>query len=278
MLNLFAVPAAIVFGALAASWIVRRFPGRFCKSNFRGDRIPNSFGIAFVLAGIVYYGAQSVLQTPQRGVIFLLYVIAAAGFGGLGLADDLLGDRSTGGLKGHLKALLSGRVTTGAVKAIGGVALALVCGGVIHPGSWRMVLAALLIAGTANSLNLVDLRPGRCLTLFFAASLPVIAATIRMAAAGAGLSAFPFLFALLAAIVIFPNERRAKYMLGDCGSNSFGAALGLSYAIYLPDVRVQLAIGALILLLHAWTEGHSISKWIDSRPLLRRLDSKIGVR
>jgi len=158
------------------------------------------------------------------------------------------------------------------------VLLALACGWIIHPADWRALLAAVLIAGTANSLNLVDLRPGRCLTLFFAASIPILPIATTMAMRGAGMSTLPLAFALIGAALLLAWERQARFMLGDTGSNAFGAVLGLSYAIYLPDIRAQVVIAALILMLHIWTEGHSISRWIESKPLLCRLDSKIGIR
>ena len=50
-------------------------------------------------------------------------------FGALGFADDLLGDNNEKGLKGHVKAALHGRVTTGFIKLGGGASVALVIAG-----------------------------------------------------------------------------------------------------------------------------------------------------
>src|SRR5213078_4496494 len=80
--------------------------------------------------------------------------ICVVGFGAFGLVDDLWGDPGAKGLRGHLRALLGGRVTTGAVKAIGGAAVALLAGRMLHAG-WAMLLAALLIALCANAFNLL---------------------------------------------------------------------------------------------------------------------------
>ena len=72
------------------------------------------------------------------------YFLVTLGFGALGLVDDLAGDRSVGGFRGHLGALRRGRLTTGAAKALGGGGLSLLAGYLIvadpifwhHPGLW----------------------------------------------------------------------------------------------------------------------------------------------
>jgi UDP-N-acetylmuramyl pentapeptide phosphotransferase/UDP-N-acetylglucosamine-1-phosphate transferase len=66
-------------------------------------------------------------------------------------------------------------------------------------------------------------------------------------------------------------------MLGDTGSNSLGAILGLAGALYVPFVW-QCVIVALLIVFHAWAEKHSLTKTIEENDLLRSVDRKIGVR
>src|SRR5207244_2527948 len=157
----------------------------------------------------------------------------AFGFALLGLADDLWGDRSTGGLRGHFRALAQGRVTTGAVKALGGAVLALaVAAGQAWPTppalpGWlaRVVLQAALVALTANAINLLDLRPLRALKGFAASGLPLF----LWCAAGGNAASIAALGALLGAAAVYaPFEARRRAMLGDAGSNLLGAVLGLA--------------------------------------------------
>jgi UDP-N-acetylmuramyl pentapeptide phosphotransferase/UDP-N-acetylglucosamine-1-phosphate transferase len=99
-----------------------------------------------------------------------------------------------------------------------------------------------------------------------------------MARTGSAGSTLPLAFALIAAMLLFTAERKARFMLGDTGSNSFGAVLGLSYAVYVPDIHAQWVVATLIVIFHAWTERQSLSRTIEANPLLSRIDSKIGVR
>ena len=241
--------------------------------NFQGRMIPKSFGLGFAFAFLVFGRLTGSCHAHpgdySEGVV--------ATFALLGFLDDVGGDRSVGGLKGHLGALLRGKPTTGALKAVGGTAAAILIGWRLHHAWPLALLAAVLISGTANTLNLVDLRPGRCLAVFFAGCAMLIPAMGGWMGAEATRDTQLLAFGLLCGLVLFAGERRALYMLGDTGSNAFGALLGLSFALALP-VSAQIALAAGILLLHAWTEKHSISKAIEANPALRRLDAIIGVR
>ena len=84
------------------------------------------------------------------------------------------GDTSSKGLRGHLGALAHGRLTTGSAKilglAVGGLlAAALVdrrpCHGpaASSPGPVGTLVGGAVVAGSANLVNLLDLRPGRAL-------------------------------------------------------------------------------------------------------------------
>jgi UDP-N-acetylmuramyl pentapeptide phosphotransferase/UDP-N-acetylglucosamine-1-phosphate transferase len=211
----------------------------------------------------------------------LAFLIAVVGFGVLGLIDDIAGDRTAGGLRGHFRALIEHRrLTTGAVKFVGGVICALACAELTSGGHSPLLIRAIIIAGAANGLNLVDLRPGRCLTLFTLAYAPLLGFLLwrdLVTPSHLIVTALPVHFAMLTAACLYLSERNAKFMLGDTGSNAFGAVLGLGYAIFAPGIW-QWAAAIVIVAFHIWTERHSVSKLIESNRALRAIDRQIGVR
>src|SRR5688572_12193655 len=102
------------------------------RRNFRDRPVVTAAGIFAVLAIVIVEGGRALAgalgvgdvpgPTPAR----ILVLLAVAGFGLLGLVDDLLGSNADQGFRGHLGALAHGRLTTGVVKIVGGGALALV--------------------------------------------------------------------------------------------------------------------------------------------------------
>lgn len=271
---------ALGVGALVtgpAAWLVfavlRRL--RHQRQNFEGRRLVNSGGIAllpapFAALWLTHTAGPAVLPAAATLLLFAL----------LGLADDLWGSRAVGGLRGHLGALLKGQVTTGAVKALGGAGGALLIGGWLQgppPGSppallaWggRALLAGALIALSANALNLLDLRPLRALKGFWATVLPLW---------GWGLFTDPggevvrMLGALLGGSVAYAEyETRREAMLGDAGANLLGAIVGFAAAVLLPW-PIQATLVTLLVALHLYSEGHSLSAWIEGNAVARRID------
>lgn len=186
----------------------------------------------------------------------------------VGAYDDAVGarhdQRTSKGFRGHLGALRRGQVTTGLVKVagIGGAGLAAaVLAGRRPPApaaSRRLVdvgVEGALVAGCANLLNLLDLRPGRALKVGL-----VAAAALRMPGPGA------------AALVLLPGDLGERTMLGDAGANALGAVLGVGLAARLAAPRRRagalLAVGALTVA----SEVVSYSRVIDAVPPLAWLD------
>ncbi|GAA1486202.1 hypothetical protein [Brachybacterium fresconis] len=207
-----------------------------------------------------------------------------SGIGLLGWADDLLEPRQrrsghpvSKGLRGHLGALRRGSVTTGAAKAFGIPALALV-GAAMAPRPRRggMILAdAALAAGCANLANLLDLRPGRALKVVLPAAAALAArppaADVR-ARSGRSLA----LAALVPGALALPTDLREAGMLGDAGANVLGAAMGTAAARTLP-VPGRLALLSVVVALTLASERVSFSAVIDATPALRALD-RLGRR
>ena len=182
----------------------------------------------------------------------------------LGLLDDLL-DAPARGWRGHGRALLRGELSTGALKAGGTLALALVVLAETPSDSWRVVLSALLVAATTNLFNLLDLRPGRAVKAFVllgAALLVFGGETEPLRAVG------PFAGPLL---VLGFYDLRERAMLGDTGSNVLGVLAGLWLVLVL-DTTGQAVALAVVLALTVYGELRSITATIERIGPLRRLD------
>jgi len=243
------------------------------RSNFRGRTVSLSGGIATAVGTLA--GTASVGGAPA-----LAGAVAVSAAGGLGALDDLTEreqDRGIKGLRGHLGALAEGTVTTGAVKLLGITAASLLAGSVLAGarrrapgGADSALLSALdaatsgaLVAGTANLLNLLDLRPGRALKAAVLLGAPVAAA----GGPGAGIGSA----VVGAAVAAAPTDLAETTMLGDTGANALGAALGVGLASH-PHPAVRLGALAVVVAGTLASERVSFSRVIDATPALAWVD------
>lgn len=260
------VVAAAGVGAAAARGAYRllntRPPGgreRWIRENNRGREVTLLEGPA-VAAGIA---AASLLVPGLPGTLRLAGCGAALGAGAVGLHDDLNERGAAKGLRGHLSALARGEVTTGAVKIVGIGATGLAAGAALRRDPLDRVLAGVVVAGAANVVNLFDLRPGRATK---AAVIGAASGALRESRSGLLTAA-----ALGAAAALAPEDLGERAMLGDCGANALGAALGVAAAARAS--RPHLAgLAAALVALTAASEKVSFTKVIAATPPLRALD------
>lgn len=258
------VPAGI--DALLAAGLARE--------NYAGRLLAFPLGAVLVAASLVALAPLAPLD--DRADVDLLdpelrrwfaYVVGVAF---LGLFDDALGrgERadSDRGWRGHARALLSGRLSTGVVKAVGALALAAYAtSGLGRESLDYLVDLALLLLAT-NLANLLDLRPGR--------------AEKALALAGAGLCLGYWTLAPVELLGLFLGPvavgawftLRERAMLGDTGSNVVGALIGVWLVTTLSDPGRLIALAVLIILT-VYGEFRSISAAIERVPLLKQLDS-----
>ncbi|MDU0315669.1 hypothetical protein RKE38_18375 [Phycicoccus sp. M110.8] len=201
-------------------------------------------------------------------------VLATTTAAALGALDDLAGDSSSKGLRGHLGALARGEVTTGAVKVLGLALTGLATAALVDrgergprggdgPSALDTLVGGAVVAGTANLFNLLDLRPGRALKATLA--LGAVAAT-RPRSVVAGASAAG------AAVGLLRPDLAGESMLGDTGANAAGALLGTAIVQGAGRRGRWTALAVLVGLTLA-SEKVSFTKVIESTPVLRELDA-----
>jgi UDP-GlcNAc:undecaprenyl-phosphate GlcNAc-1-phosphate transferase len=244
------------------------------RANYRGVSLAFPLGAVLATAALVALAPLAFLN--DRGDLELLapglrqWMPYLLGVAFLGFLDDSLGRGEVAeaprGWRGHARALRAGSLSTGAVKALGALALAayVVSGRGLE--SWRYIADIGLLILATNLFNLLDLRPGR--------------AEKGLGLLGAGLCLGAWTLAPLELLGIFAGPvlvgawftLRERSMLGDTGSNLIGAIGGVWLLTTLsPDARL-IAL-ALVAGLTIYGELRSISATIDSVPPLRWLDS-----
>jgi UDP-N-acetylmuramyl pentapeptide phosphotransferase/UDP-N-acetylglucosamine-1-phosphate transferase len=151
------------------------------------------------------------------------------------------------------------------------VAVAAAAAGALYFGDpVRIAAAAIVIALSANALNLLDLRPGRACAAFIVSSL-ILAGIVPA-------QAKPALWAIIPTGFAYPLDATARVMLGDTGSNLLGGLLGVSLVLAIPSVAGLLAALAVLAAFHAAAERWSLSEIIERNSILRKLDSLTGAR
>ena len=255
--------------ATVAMWeLVRRTPAglhpQWHRLNYRGRQV-SLLGGPVVFSSVLAGCAAAAVAVPVSArPVTLALVIVAAGAGAAGIHDDLRGGEDAKGLRGHLRALRRGRLTSGAVKVLVLAVSGLIAAAVLADGlSARVVQDGMLIAGFANLINLLDLRPGR------AAKVAVAAFAVLLAARSVAVT--PLAWCAGVSVAILGYDVRERVMLGDGGANVLGGAVGVGVvAAGAPVLRawVLLAVIALTLL----SEFVSFSTVIAAAPPLRWLD------
>ncbi|HET9591657.1 MAG TPA: hypothetical protein VFP17_01970 [Solirubrobacterales bacterium] len=244
------------------------------RENYRGALLAFPLGAVLATAALVtlaplaFLNDRADLDLLEPGLRQWLPYLLGIAF--LGFLDDALGRgeavATPRGWRGHWTALRGGSLSTGAIKAIGALALAayVVSGRGLE--SWRYLADIALLILATNLGNLLDLRPGRA------------EKALALLAVGLCLGAWTFepferlgIFAgpVMVGAWLTLGERA---MLGDTGSNLIGAIAGVWLLTVLgPDAR--LVALAVVLALTIYGEIRSISATIDSVPPLRWLDS-----
>jgi len=332
-----AICLAVLVGWALPAWAISRLlPGLEASghliTNYRGRRIPTGLGLVWLVwgAGVALVGSLAWLvmvwlssgvtsgevtwateladSSLSAAAIFAVFPVALViGAACFGLVDDLFGDSSARGFRGHLSAMAHGRLTTGGLKLLGIGALALASGAFVSrqtqsqmaPGGWTgllaglavWLLASLAIALTANFVNLTDLRPGRALKTYcvlaaiglaitlvdqmvsmrlFAGPIDVpYLATQMVQLGGSKLALIALVFGPVLAAWKFDLGERA--MLGDAGANAMGALAGYLLVAYSP-LWLDVVVVVIMLALNLASEKVSFSAVIERVGFLRWFD------
>ncbi|MCI7551942.1 MAG: hypothetical protein PUK40_00430 [Actinomycetaceae bacterium] len=245
------------------------------RESFRGTAVSLLGGLDVALSALA--GASPLVACSATRAAGGAAMLAGSVGAIAGYVDDHLEAKFPAqgkGFRGHLGALKRGQVTSGLVKivsigvgSLGAAAVLAASRESARPAmrvGGELMIDALLIAGTANFINLLDLRPGRALKATGLAALPHVGASTPGSAPLAG-------SLIGVALAGLPSDLRGETMLGDLGANALGAQFGVLLANQksLP-LKASLLSGVIALTLVS--EKVSFSQVISRNDILRALD------
>jgi UDP-GlcNAc:undecaprenyl-phosphate/decaprenyl-phosphate GlcNAc-1-phosphate transferase len=267
---------ALAIAALLAQPMLRALrAGGHMRSNYRARELPHPLGVLILVAALMALVPLMLIERIAHTAILYPELIPVAayalGVACLGLIDDTLGGERAGspaprGWRGHGAAAMRGELSTGTLKAVGSLGLALLVTDFTGLSVGRWLLGAAVLVLATNGLNLLDLRPGRALKVFvlLGAGLTIGSRELRPLWT-LGLFVGP-------ALVAGAYDLREEAMLGDTGANLLGALAGLWMVMVLSQTGQLIAL-ALLVIVSVYGELRSISELVARVPLLRGLDS-----
>jgi UDP-GlcNAc:undecaprenyl-phosphate GlcNAc-1-phosphate transferase len=268
-----ALSAVVALAVVPAGYRALRAAG-MTRPNYRDASVAFPLGAALVASGLAALAplapldalADEDLLESELGR-WITYLV---GIAFLGLFDDVLGrgaaEDSARGWRGHARAVASGHLSTGAIKALGALALAAFVLARRGEEGWQYVADIALLLLATNLINLFDTGPGRAEKAFGLIAIGICLGAWTVAP-------LELLGPLVPAVVLgAAYTLRERAMLGDTGSNYIGALAGIWIVVSLDETGRLVALG-VILLLTAYGEFRSLGALIERVPPLRFLDS-----
>jgi UDP-GlcNAc:undecaprenyl-phosphate GlcNAc-1-phosphate transferase len=263
--------AAVVLAPVVLRALIE---GGHVRANYRGRSLAFPLGVLSVAGALAALVPVALMQRLKWAEVLYPQTTAVAvyvlGVAFVGLVDDTLGGDPRGdeprGWRGHGRAVLDMRFSTGALKAAGSLGLALYATGELGFSTGRWLLASAVLVLATNAFNLLDLRPGRATKAFVLLGAGLALGTMSVRTLWTvGLFAGP-------ALVAGVYDLRERAMLGDTGANLLGALAGLWLVLALSEIG-QLVALAVLGAITVYGELRSITTLVERVPLLRQLDS-----
>ncbi|MFV8827983.1 hypothetical protein [Alkalihalobacterium sp. APHAB7] len=233
------------------------------STNFLKRSIPYSIGF-FVLYSYLTFAIFSPWEIYVFSGVSMIYL---CGLWLIGLVDDVMGDKRTKGLKGHIRKFIQeGTFSTALLKLTGTFMLAYIWISLMVPATVEQwIRYSLILILTPHVMNLFDTRPLRVWKvslLHVAIFLPYVVVNVPFAY---------YLFLLSFFFLFYVLDGHAVAMLGDNGATLIGGILAIVTVLYAPILQQYIVI-ILLILLTVIAERISFSKWIEKHPIMKRVD------
>lgn len=234
--------------------------------NYHGFEVIFGMGIVFVPI-IITSLALTLMLYNKLSLMYTPYLFAVSAIGFTGLLDDLIGNKQVKGLKNHIKSFIKGDLTTGFIKAFIGMISSIIISFGISKNIYDFLLNIFNIALFTNALNLMDLRPGRCIKVFLFLGFIILFINLSEI-----LTLLPLVIMLTASIIYMNYDLKEVCILGDTGSNILGITLGyFSSLVFNSSSKIILFLA--LFTINALAEKFSITKLISNNRVLNYLDN-----
>ncbi|OLO42826.1 hypothetical protein BTR23_02165 [Alkalihalophilus pseudofirmus] len=231
--------------------------------NFLQKSVPYSIG-SFVLYSYFIFAIFSPWEIQLFSGVSIVYLL---GLWLVGLIDDMIGDKQTKGLKGHIRAFIKeGTFSTALLKLTSTLILTYLWILLLAPSTIEQwVRYSLILILTPHVMNLFDTRPLRVwkvTLLHIPIFLPYVVVNVPFSY---------YLFLLTFLFIFYVLEGHAVAMLGDNGATLMGGILAI-ITVSHTTVQQQYIVISLLVLLTIVAEKISFTKWIEKHPLMKIVD------
>ncbi|HLR34367.1 MAG TPA: phospho-N-acetylmuramoyl-pentapeptide-transferase [Tissierellales bacterium] len=258
---------SLILSTIAMPFFLNMLIDSNCAAlNYKKEEIPISLGILFIIVQTMTVSLFSIIKEHHVSVI-MAYLVGFILIGFVGIFDDIVGDTTIKGFKGHISAFFKGRLTTGGLKAGVGFLAALIFSALVSHNVLDLLVNILLIALFINFINLFDLRPGRASKVFILLSIILFGTNDKT-------HYFDFIIFSFYGILTryLPVDIKAKAMMGDVGSNSLGLTLGI-YCVLSHGLKIKIIYLIVLIMLQILAEKISFSEVIENNKILKYIDN-----
>ncbi|EYE87442.1 hypothetical protein Q428_13290 [Fervidicella metallireducens AeB] len=176
----------------------------------------------------------------------------------------MFGKKEVKGLKNNFKLLLKRNFSTGIIKAFGIIIIASYIYFIFKEEYW--LLKGLIVALFSNLFNVFDLRPGRCLKLYFVFVLFLSYKSFQW-------NHNVYVVSIGILMVYYYFDAFGYCMLGDSGSNLLGFIIGMIIVeVFSLEFIKLLFILFALLLLEVYFDRYSYTKLIQRFNMLNFVD------
>ena len=229
--------------------------------NYMGKQIVTGGGLLLLFPCLLAVFPKLLIEYKTNYIFYILIVLSLT-FSGI--LDDILGDSSAKGIIGHTRCFIKGGFSTGIMKALTGGIIGILLALSRYETPIGFFLDIIMFPLCINLINLLDLRPGRAIKGF--------STLLFLIAISSGFKEIWIVLPMITSLCCYlKGEMEERYMLGDTGANLIGGILGFYAVITLP-MQGKLILTIFLITIQLFAEFYSLSRWIDTIPLLRKID------